>query len=552
MARSASLFVPGTLAICLLSGACSAAATRIAAPQVVVLPQGRLAGLLLPSGVQAWLGIPYAAPPVRERRWQPPQPHDPWPGTWHADRKGPECIQVLRAHNINHYFGEEPTGEDCLYLNVWAPPGTRTGSRLPVIVFIHGGGFTIGSSGMALYDGEQVARDGAVFVNFNYRLGALGFMAHPELSAESAHHASGNYGFLDQIAALTWIHDNIARFGGDPAHVIISGQSAGAGSASLLQLSPLAKGLFRGVVAMSGGAWGGLGDPLPPSLAEAEKIGLQMQEALKARSIEEMRQIPADRILALQQDCQLGCSGSIRIGGANIDGWFLPAPPAELMRSHAGSDVPVIAGFTRDESSNALRTAQSPAEYRAAAEQTYGDNAAEFLQLYPADTVEEVHDQGKIAAREGVIERGARNWAIAQAASNRSPTWLFMLTRVQPFNPAVVIADHPERIGAYHTSDVPYWFQTFDALNLFRPTRNWTPDDRGLGYRMTEALIQFAQTGSPATSQLPWIAWQPDREQLLELDLASHMAPMDTNRLEFQREHPPRGGGLAGPRGPRD
>ena len=146
---------------------------------------GKVSGLILPSGVKAYLGLPFAAPPVRELRWRAPQAVKPWQGVFHADRKAPECIQVLRAHNINHYFGEEATSEDCLYLNIWAPATAKPGSRLPVIVYLYGGGNTIGSSGMALYGGEQVAASGAVFVNFNYRVGALGFMAHPQLTAES-------------------------------------------------------------------------------------------------------------------------------------------------------------------------------------------------------------------------------------------------------------------------------------------------------------------------------------------------------------------------------
>src|SRR5580692_11788230 len=258
----------------------------------VAIDTGMVAGKVLPSGIRAYFGIPFAAPPVRENRWREPQPVKAWKGVYNADRKMPECIQVLRAHNINHYFGEEPTSEDCLYLNVWAPATAKSGANLPVIVFIYGGGSTIGSSGMAVYGGEGVAKRGAIFVNFNYRLGALGFLAHPELTAESPHHQSGNYAYLDQVAALQWIHHNIAKFGGDPSKVVISGQSAGAGSVSLLQNSPLAKGLFRGVIAMSGGAWGSGGQM--GDLATAEKTGVQVQQALKAKSLDDMRQIPAD------------------------------------------------------------------------------------------------------------------------------------------------------------------------------------------------------------------------------------------------------------------
>jgi para-nitrobenzyl esterase len=514
----------------------------------VAIDSGMVAGKVLPSGIRAYFGIPFAAPPVRENRWREPQPVKAWKGVYNADRKMPECIQVLRAHNINHYFGEEPTSEDCLYLNVWAPAAARPGANLPVIVFIYGGGSTIGSSGMALYGGDGIAKRGAVFVNFNYRLGALGFLAHPELTAESAHRQSGNYAYLDQIAALQWIRRNIAKFGGDPAKVVISGQSAGAGSVSLLQNSPLAKGLFRGLVAMSGGAWGSggqLGD-----LATAEKTGLQVQEALKAKSLDDMRQIPADRILALQQDCQLGCSGSIRIGGAHVDGYFLPKTPAQTFAAHEQNDVPAIVGFTHDESSNALRTAKNLAEYQAAARRLYGNDADTFLKLYPASTDEEAHAMGSAAAREGAIENSQRKWAVAQSKFGKAPAYVFMYSRVHPYIPGVAIADQDTAtIGAYHTSDVPYWFGTLDALNLIRPTRNWTAYDRDLSDKMADTLIAFAKTGDPNTAAVRWPAWSAQKEQLVEFGDKIEVQAMNSARLDFMASRTGGGRGSAGGRG---
>ncbi len=511
----------------------------------VVVDSGQVAGKILPSGVKAYFGVPFAAPPVRENRWREPQPVKAWKGVYNADRKMPECIQVLRAHNINHYFGEEPTSEDCLYLNIWAPATARANANLPVIVFIYGGGSTIGSSGMAIYGGEGVAKRGAIFVNFNYRLGALGFLAHPELTAESAHHQSGNYAYLDQVAALQWIQRNIAKFGGDPTKVVISGQSAGAGSVSLLQNSPLAKGLFRGVVAMSGGSWGNggqLGD-----LAAAEKTGVQVQQALKAKSLDEMRQIPADRILALQEDCQLGCSGSIRIGGGTVDGYFLPKSPAQIFAAHEQNDVPAIVGFTHDESSNALRTAKNLDEYKAAARQMYGADADAFLKLYPASNDEEAHQMGSAAAREGAIEGNQRKWAIAQGKYGKAPVYVFMYSRVHPYIPGVAIADqNTATIGAYHTSDVPYWFGTQDALNIIRPTRNWTPLDRDLSAKMTDALIAFAKTGEPNTAAVHWPAWSATNEQLVDFGDKIGVQPMNSARLDFMASH---GGGGRGGRG---
>jgi len=535
-----------------------AAAVLAASGQVVETPvpgdpisidSGLVAGKILPSRVKAYLGIPFAAPPVRELRWREPQRVKSWKGVYNADRKMPECIQVLRPHNINHYFGEEASSEDCLYLNVWAPGSAKMGSNLPVIVFIYGGGSTIGSSGMAIYAGETVAERGAVFVNFNYRLGALGFMAHPALTAESPHHQSGNYAYLDQVAALEWIQRNIAKFGGDPRKVVISGQSAGAGSVSLLQASPLAKGLFRGVVAMSGGAWGNNGQAAKRE--DAEATGLKVQEALKAKSLDDLRQIPADRILGLQEEFQVGArGGSIRVGGANVDGYFLPKSPAQLFAEHLQNDVPVIVGFTHDESSNELRTAKNLEEYKAAATKLYSDAANEFLKLYPASTDAEAQEMGRTAAREGMVERGARNWALQQAANGKAAVHVFLYSRVHPYIPGVAIADqNTATIGAYHTSDVPYWFGTQDALNIIRPTRNWTAYDRELSKKMTAALIAFANTGDPGTVAVPWPQWTAQNERLLEFGDSIQVQSMNTPRLEFMRIH---GGGQGGGRGTRD
>ena len=510
----------------------SAAQVRTPIPPVRV-DSGVLAGTVLASGVRAWLGIPYVQAPVGDRRWRAPQPTS-WEGVYNADRKMPACIQILRPHEINHYFGEEATSEDCLFLNVWAPPNAAAGSNLPVVVFLYGGGSTVGSSGMALYDGEQVARRGAIFVNFNYRLGILGFMAHPALTRESGRGASGNWAYLDQVAALQWIQRNIATFGGDPRSVVITGQSAGAGAVSLLQASPLAKGLFRGVVGMSGGTWGTGGTGGAPR-AEAEQVGLRVQAETKAASLAVLRSIPADRLLALQAETQLGATGGgpIRVG-ASIYGYFLPDTPAALFAAHRNSDVPVIAGFANDESTNGLRETRTVAEYTARVRQAYGNDASEFLRYYPVGSDADVPEAAKTAAREGGVLRTARNWAMAQAKWNTSATYVYNLARVHPFNPDAPTADRVDLVGAYHTSDVPYWFGTLDALNLLRPTRRWQSYDRTLSEAMTASLIAFAKTGRPTTADLTWPAWSASKEALLELGASANtVRPLHPERLEF-------------------
>jgi para-nitrobenzyl esterase len=497
---------------------------------LVSIDGGAISGKVLASGVKAYFGIPYAAPPVGDLRWREPQPVEAWKDIYHADRMGPECIQVLRRHNLNHYFGEEATSENCLYLNIWANSGAKPGANLPVIVWIYGGGFTLGSSGMAMYDGENVARKGAIFVSFNYRVGILGNLAHPELTAESPHHASGNYGFLDQIAALQWIKRNIARFGGDPDNVTITGQSAGAMSVSAHEASPLSKGLFNRAFAMSLSMFDNRFKF--PTLPEAEKAGLDVQAALGAASLADMRVVQADKILAVQKDCQLGCAGMISVP-PDVDGYFLPDTVPNIFAAGKQNDVATVSGFTRDESSNELRTAANLSAYVAAAHKLYGDQAERFLSLYPAANDDEATTMGLLAAREGLVEAGTRNWGIAQGKTGKAPFYMYMFSRVHPFAAGVQFFDSPQKIGAYHTSDVPYWFQTQDAFNKFRATRVWTKFDRALSERMMDCLIAFARSGDPSTPATPWPQWTLDAPNYLEFGDESGVRQENRSRMEF-------------------
>lgn len=514
----------------------------------VQIDSGTVAGKLLDSGVRAWLGIPFARPPVRELRWREAQPIA-WKGVYNADRKMPECPQVLRPHNINHYFGEEAASEDCLYLNIWAPPGSTASSRLPVIVFIYGGGGTIGSSGMANYDGEQVARRGAVFVNFNYRLGILGFMVHPELTKEQGGH-SGNYGYLDQNVALKWINRNIARFGGDPAKVIISGQSAGAGSVAQQIFSPLSKGLFRGAVMLSGCNYTTPNMPLQT----AEETGLEVQKRLQADSLDAMRQVPSDRIVAVQSERQVGASvEGIRTGGV-IDGYFMPDTKAAMLESGRANDVPIIASFTHDEANNALKEAKTVAEYTAAASKTFGGMSTDFLKLYPVSSDDEVRGAAQDAANDAAGLFNSRTCASLQTRYHKSPTFITVYSRKHPYVPGVKIADQDTAtIGAYHTSEVPYYFGTQDAYNMFRRTRNWTDWDRQLSRKMTAALVAFANTGNPSTPDVPWPAWSPEKEAYINFGDQIEIVTINRKRLQFMAANRPAPAPPgARPRGPRD
>jgi len=500
---------------------------------------GIVAGKHLPSGVTAYLGLPYAAPPVRALRWRPPAPVRPWDGVFNADRFAPECIQNLRAKEINHYFGEEATSEDCLYLNVWTPPGAKADQARPVIVWIYGGAFSVGSSAMANYGGEALAGKGAIYVSFNYRLGALGFMAHPDLAAEDAHHASGAYGYLDQIAALAWVQRNIARFGGDPKRVTIMGQSAGSISVFDLQASPLAKGLFHRVVGMSGGpglAAPGAGGADLLSRAQAEAVGLRLQAALKAPTLAEMRRLPADRILAAQNDCQAGrCEGGgPALPWPSIDGHVLPDAPLRLFAEGRQSDVPTLVGFTHDESWTPLRATTDLAGYRETARKLYGDRAEAFLALYPATTDAQAAVMARTAARDGGMASVMRRWARAQAATGKASVYVYGFARPHPYTPGITFADlDPATAGAYHTSEVPYFLQTLDSLNLFRRTRDWKAEDRRLSDTLADSLIAFAATGDPSTAAAPWPAYDLADERLVTIGAVLTPDRFDPVRMDF-------------------
>jgi len=501
-------------------------------PLLVTTRSGQLRGVVLDGGTKAWLGVPYARAPTGDRRWRPPEANA-WNRVYNADRKMPECMQVLRPHDINHYFGEEATSEDCLFMNIWAPAGATPDAGLPVIVFIYGGGGTIGSSGMALYDGATVAARGAVFVNFNYRVGLLGFMAHPELSAEQGGH-SGNYGYLDQNLALRWIHENIGAFGGDPAKVLISGQSFGAGSVTQHIFSPLSKGLFSAALMSSGCGWGGSLE----SLESGEQVGLQVEKALGVTGIYALRQVPADRIIDIQQERQVGAANEgLRARGV-VDGYFMPAGQLEILESGGNNDVPVIAHFNAHESSMPLMRATSVAEYEDLARQMYGDAADEFLALFAVESDEDLWARSHEAATANRRLASARNCAILQNRYNESPIYISEFARKHPYAPDAEIADQDiATIGAYHTADIPYWFGTQDEFNMLRHTRDWTDYDRQMSETMTAALINMARTGSPSTDNLDWRAWSANDEARMVFGDDMAMAPLNLDALAFFAEH---------------
>ena len=528
--------------VCLLAAlAFSPLAAQVEKPIAPIkTDEGLVAGKVLPSGVKAWLGVPFAQPPINKLRWMPPQPIV-WKGVWNADRKMQECIQVLRPHNINHYFGEEATGEDCLYLNVWAPGTATAESKLPVIIFIYGGGGTIGSAGSALYDGEQMAKKGVVFVTMNYRLGILGFMAHPELTKEQGGH-SGDYAYLDQNAALKWIHNNIARFGGDPTHVLLTGQSAGAGSVSAQMHSPLSQGLFQTAMMSSTCSIGSGANG--PSLADAEKTGLDIQKRLGAANLEEMRYVAADRILALQDENQVGynVNTGVRVG-AVVDGYFWTKSKSDMASSHEMSDVPVIANFNSGESASPLQRAKTVEEYKQIATQMYGKDVDEFLAMYPVTKDSDIPAVASAVARESSIAAASRNCGVVQAQYNKSKVYIDMYDHKHSYTPGVQIADQDTAtVGAYHAADIGYWFGTLDAFNKFRQTRTWTDWDRTLENDMMGTLVAFVKTGDPSTPAVKWPAWSLSNDVYVDFGDTIKVKRFNTEGMAWLAAHPAQGG----------
>jgi para-nitrobenzyl esterase len=478
----------------------------IAAPlaaEPVHVDGGLIEGTALSDGVSGWFGVPFAAPPVRELRWRSPQPVQDWAGVYHADRFAPMCLQAMRSRTMNHYFGNEAISEDCLYLNIWAPT-EGCAVELPVVVWIYGGGFGVGSASMANYSGEALARQGVVRVNLAYRVGAMGFLAHPGLSAEAQGH-SGNYGLQDQIAGLRWVQRNIRHFCGDPNNVTIMGQSAGSMSVSLLQISPQARGLFQKAVGMSGSLHGGqMG---PTTLAQGEAQGVALQQALGAASIEAMRDLPGDRILA--------AAGTVPRGGIVIDGETITGTAEQIFAAHQQNDVPVMVGFTRDERFANLGPARTVAEYQAVVRQAFGANGDAVLRAYPVADDTGVQRALVDLMRDMSVGRQMFLWAAANKAYGTAPAYGYFFTRRQPYVPGITFVDHdPATVGAYHTGEVPYFLRNLESLNIYRRTRDWTDLDRSLRDTMSGMILSFARTGVPAPN---WPAFNPRSPKVMQL-----------------------------------
>ncbi len=523
-------------ALALMIGAAQAGVMNPIPSDPITIESGKLSGTLLDSGIRAYLGVPFAAPPVRELRWHEPMPVKPWSGIYNADTKLTHCYIPLRATTLNHYFGEIRSSEDCLYANIWVPPNTKPDAKLPVVVWIHGGGFQEGSINFDIYGGHEIAKKGVIYMGISYRVGIMGNMAHPELTKSSGHNASGNWGMMDQIAGLKWIQRNIAAFGGDPANVTVLGQSAGAMAVDVLQSSPLAKGLYAKVISLSGCYHGAFAPPLEV-LKQTEEKGVALQQAMKARDIAHMRTIPADQIVNIAREAK------IIFPGPTVEGYLLTDHPQKINAAGKQSDVPILFSSTGNDifSKTPVTDARTLADYKSAADKLYGPDAATFLKLFPASNDAEAAKQAQHVARISGFGIVSRDWARDHAATGKAPLWLTQYNHPHTFPPGVVITDlDVATAGAYHNSDLPFWFGTIDAMNIYRKTRDWSAADYKLTNQMMDVVVAFAKTGNPATAEAKIPRYNPKREQRLIFANPITIETLDPRQVEFIQTHTPR------------
>ncbi len=458
---------------------------------------GQISGTLNKDGdVHIFRGIPFAASPVGDLRWKAPQPVKAWTGVRKCDAFGASPMQgtpnPFGPWSAEYLIPKEPISEDCLYLNVWTGAKSANEKR-PVLVWIYGGGFNSGGGGVPIYDGEATAKKGVIFVSINYRVGPFGFFSHPELTKESGHNASGNYGLMDQVAALQWVKKNIAGFGGDPANVTIAGQSAGSMSVNCMVATPLAKGLFNKAIAESGASFG----RSSLTLQQAEEAGQKMAQTLGASTLAELRAKPAEEILKKAQG-----------RGPIIDGYVLPEPIPAIFVAGKENDVTLLTGWNEDEGMS-FGPAKKAEEYRKQIQEQYGAKADEFLKYYPAGTDAEAASSQIKVSRDMVF--GAQNYTWANIASNQGKkVYVYRFTRKLP------ATGEYARYGAFHTGEVAYAYDNLRFID--HQLRPLEPADDALAKTISTYWANFIKTGNPNGKGLPqWPAYSTKDKQIMEL-----------------------------------
>jgi para-nitrobenzyl esterase len=483
---------------------CAAPATIGGVADTVKIKNGTIQGTTEASGIRAYRGIPFAAPPVGDLRWKPPQPVKDWSGVRPADKFGPQCMQ--RRVFSDMVFRASGTSEDCLYLNVWTPAKSND-DRLPVLVYFFGGGYVAGDGSEPRYDGEAMARKGIVALTVNYRLNVFGFFAHSELTSESPQHASGNYGLLDSAAALRWVQDNIAAFGGDPRKVTIAGESAGSISVSALMASPLSKGLIAGAIGESGAM---IEPTLPPvPLAEGEKNGLAFATGIEAPSLAALRALPAEKLL------EATARQGIPRFAPTVDGYFLPKLPAEIFAAGEQADVPLLAGWNSEETPARAILGSSdptPESYANAIKKLYGDRADQALKVYAGSTNDEVQESATALASDRFIGYSTWKWTDLHGKTRGKPVFRYLYSRPRP-----------GARGASHSAEIEYAMGNLATNKVFA----WTPDDYKVSETMQGYFANFVKTGDPNGSGLPgWPAANRGGDvQVMHIDVNTRAQP---------------------------
>ncbi|AUD00761.1 carboxylesterase/lipase family protein [Spirosoma pollinicola] len=500
---------------------------------------GLVEGIAEPSGIRAFKGIPFGQPPVGELRWKEPQPVKNWQGVRKADKFGPRAMQ--RAIFGDMGFRSNGMSEDCLYLNVWTPAKSAN-EKLPVLVYFYGGGFMAGDGSEGRYDGESMARKGIVALTVNYRLGVFGFMAHPELTKESPHHSSGNYAYLDMAAALRWVQQNIAAFGGDPKRVTIAGESAGSIAVSGLMVSPLSKNLIAGAIGESGSLLGGL----PPTpLAKGEESGTTFATAVGANSLAELRAIPADQLL------EATAKPTTPRFNSTVDGYFFPKAPLEIFAAGEQAHVPLLVGWNSEEMNYRAvlgKEQPTPESYASAVKKLYNDKADEVLKLYPGTTEAEVLQSATALASDRFLAYSTWKWADMQSKTGGKPVYRYYYSRPRPaMTPemgnatpglagGVVKSTDTNAMkiapatGAVHSAEIEYAMGNL-ATNK---TYAWTPDDYKVSEVMQNYFANFIKTANPNGPGLPkWSAANSGNSvQYMHIDVNTR-PETETNRARY-------------------
>ncbi|HEY0198764.1 MAG TPA: carboxylesterase family protein [Rhodanobacter sp.] len=434
-------------------------------------------------------GIPYAAPPIGQRRWQPPQPAEPWKGVRSADRFAARCMQLPLYDDM--VFRSNGMGEDCLYLNVWAP-ASASNAKLPVLVYFYGGGYSGGDGSEKRYDGASLATKGIVTVTVNYRLGVFGFLALPALAGESPHHAAGNYGLLDQVAALRWVQSNIAQFGGDPSKITIGGESAGSISVSALMASPLSKGRIAGAIGESGAL---IAPIVPQPLKSAQDNGASFMKKVGAGSLAALRAMPAEKLLQATAD-KNGPDFD-----TDIDGYFLTETPASTFERGAQAHIPLLLGSNSQEGywSRLLgNKPPTPANYRKTLQHAFGDQVDQALALYPGSTEDEVKRSGTALSGDGFIAHSTWRWMDLHRRTGGSPVYFYYFDQPRPLKRNAAPGASADA-GAVHSAEIEYALGNLDSNLVYA----WTPADHETSRIMEGYFAQFIKTGDPNGTNLP-------------------------------------------------